>query len=68
MAALRQLCSAEISVLSCVLVATALRGSEKSDCNSLNVDKSKTVGDNVRAVTEWLHESKAGEKKAVVIG
>ncbi len=67
MAAIGRFCSAESSVLACALVAVAFRGSEKSCCNNSIVEKNKKVG-NVHALTEWLREGGAREKKAVVIG
>eukprot|EP01084_Bolivina_argentea_P215743 366352_1 len=67
MAMLRQLCSTESSVLTCALVAVALRGGEKSGCDSSNLEKNKETS-NVHAVTEWLREAGTREKTAVVIG
>ncbi len=67
MATLRQLCSTESSVLACALVAVALRGCEKSGCNSSSLEQNEKAS-NVHAVTEWLREGGARGKTAVVIG
>ncbi len=67
MATLRQLFSAESSVLTCVLVAVASRGSEKPNCTCSNVEENVKPS-NIHAVTEWLREGGTREKTAVVIG